>query len=121
MALLSPEMIYRSIVESTDDSVYLVDHECRYLYLNPRHLIRLGLDPDHYQGTPYSQVHDKEHSQRFESMIKEIIGRSLPVTDEYEREGRWFARRFSPVTDESSGKVIAITISSTEITPLKKA
>jgi two-component system, OmpR family, sensor histidine kinase KdpD len=121
LASLSPELIYRSIVESTDDSVYLVDNECRYLYLNPRHLNRLGLDPDHYQGTPYSHVHDLEHSHRFESMIKVIIGKSQPVTDEYERDGRWFARRFSPIKDESTGNVIAVTVSSTEITPLKKA
>ena len=34
---------YRSLVESTEDSVYLVDKSCKYLFMNEKHLSRLGL------------------------------------------------------------------------------
>ena len=34
---------YRSQVESTEDSVYLVDQSCKYLFMNEKHLSRLGL------------------------------------------------------------------------------
>jgi PAS domain-containing protein len=37
--LQESEEKYRSLVESTDDSIYLVDKDCRYLFMNRNHLI----------------------------------------------------------------------------------
>ena len=38
--LRKSEAVYRSLVESTEDSVYLVDRDCKYLFINEKHLSR---------------------------------------------------------------------------------
>jgi len=43
LSLHETEAKYRSLVESTDDSIYLVDRDCRYLFINQKHLMRMGL------------------------------------------------------------------------------
>jgi PAS domain-containing protein len=41
--LLKSEEKYRSLVESTEDSIYVVDRNCRYMFMNSNHLSRLGI------------------------------------------------------------------------------
>ena len=52
-ALQKNEERYRPLVESTEDSVYLVDKNCRYLFMNKKHISRLSLSSDYYLGRPY--------------------------------------------------------------------
>jgi PAS domain S-box-containing protein len=118
---LTNDNIFKSIVRSTRNSVYLLDKDCRYLYLNPSHIQRLGLLPDNYVGTPYSAVHDKENTRIMESRIREVLADGKEIIDEYSKGGRWFARHFSPFRESESGEILAITVISTEITPMKKA
>ena len=35
--LMESEEKYRSLVESTDDSIYVVDRECNYIFMNEKH------------------------------------------------------------------------------------
>ena len=42
-ALRKSEEKYSSLVESTEDSIYLLDREYRYLFINKKHLSRLGI------------------------------------------------------------------------------
>lgn len=44
--LQSSEEKYRSLVESTEDLIYLVDRDCRYLFINSQHLSRFGSTKD---------------------------------------------------------------------------
>ena len=41
--LKESEERYRSLVESTEDSIYLLDRNCTYLFMNKEHLSRIGL------------------------------------------------------------------------------
>jgi len=45
-ALQESENKYRSLVESTEDSIYLVDMDCTYLFMNKKHLSRFGMKKD---------------------------------------------------------------------------
>lgn len=49
-ALELSEEKYRSLVESTDDSIYLVNRNYQYIFMNKKHLERLGLSDDDYIG-----------------------------------------------------------------------
>ena len=42
MALKESQEKYQSLVESTEDSIYLIDENCTYLFMNQKHLSRLG-------------------------------------------------------------------------------
>jgi hypothetical protein len=42
-ALLQVDDIYRSLVKVTSNSVYMADKKCQYLYVNPKHCARIGL------------------------------------------------------------------------------
>src|SRR5512145_2619697 len=49
---------FRSLVDSTDDSIYVVDRECNYLFMNRKHLVRLGFtSSDQVIGKNYRDFH----------------------------------------------------------------
>lgn len=49
--LRNSEEKYRSLVESTDDFIYMVDRDCNYLFINSKYLKKLGITD--YMGRNY--------------------------------------------------------------------
>jgi len=119
--LISSEEKYRSLVEFTDDSIYLVDRECRYLFMNGKHLSRLGVSLEEVVGKSYADFHSEEESKEFERLIEEVFKTSEPLQHEHKslRDGRWFLRTLSPVKNKE-GETIAVTVVSKNIDLLKK-
>jgi PAS domain S-box-containing protein len=120
-ALLWSEENYRTLVESTEDSIYLVDRELRYHFMNTHHQKRLGIPAEHYQNKPYSAFHTPDETERFATAAQHIFSTGLSLQDESEKDGRWFLRTFSPVKNEKTGQVRSVSIISTEITERKLA
>lgn len=112
---------YRSLVESTDDSVYLVNGECRFLYVNQRYLSRLGLSLEQVFGKKYEDFNPPEVSREFCQKVNEVFQSGSSVQYEHRslRDGRYFLRTLSPVKD-SQGNVVAVTVVSKDITDLKR-
>ncbi|MBI5590025.1 MAG: PAS domain S-box protein [Deltaproteobacteria bacterium] len=113
---------YRLLAASVD-SMYLVDSECRYLFLNEVHGRRLGLPLEDITGRRYSDVHSEEDSRDFAQKVKEVIETGKATYQEHwsERDGRYFLRTFSPAVEHRpSGEVTKIVIISKEITELKR-
>jgi PAS domain S-box-containing protein len=54
---------YSALIESTDDSIYLVDPQSRYLFKNKKHLARMGLRPDEVLGKAYCAFHSPEETE----------------------------------------------------------
>jgi len=110
---------YRSLVESTEDSIYLVDKEYKYLFMNSMHQARTGLSPDQFIGRPYSDFHSPEGSRDFEKMIDQVFrtGRSVQQEHKSQRDNRYFVRTFSPVKDPF-GLVEAVSVVSKDVTML---
>ena len=50
--LRKSEERYRALVESTDDSIYLVNRQYCYVFMNQKHLARLGFSADKFSGRP---------------------------------------------------------------------
>jgi PAS domain S-box-containing protein len=118
-ALLQSETNYRTLVESTQDSIYMVDRNGRYLFMNTHHKIRLGIQDHQDIEMRYDEWHTPEESDQFLKLVKEVISTSKPRQDEYQRDGRWFIRTMSPVKNAIMEMTIAVTVVSTEITRTK--
>ncbi len=119
--LQKSEEKYQSLVDSTDDSIYLVDNNCSYLYMNKKHLNRLGLTIDQFMGRSYSEFHTPAEAQEFIVKVSRVFRTGESSLYEYksERDNRFFLQTFSPVKDKK-GFVIAATIVSKDITERKK-
>ncbi|MGK9369728.1 PAS domain S-box protein [Melioribacter sp. Ez-97] len=112
------EALYRTLLESSEDSIYLVDPEGNYLYMNNKYLSRLGKARGEVIGKHYSEFHTPEGTDEFSERINYVIANRKPVTYEYRssRDGRYFIRTLSPVLDKVRNTVNAVTIISKDIT-----
>jgi diguanylate cyclase (GGDEF)-like protein/PAS domain S-box-containing protein len=119
-ALQESENKYRSLVESTDDSIYLVDKHYKYLYMNKKHLKRMGLTEEKSMGQPYSEFHTPEETGFFMEKIDKVLESGESNQYEYKslRDGRYFFQTFSPVK-EPNGRAVAVTVVSKDVTKLK--
>ena len=120
-ALRKSEEKYSSLVESADDSIYLMDRDFRYLFINKKHLSRLGIPEDGYKGKRYSDFHAPEETKRFIEIVEEVFrtGRSVRFEHKSRRDNEYFLLTLSPVI-EPDGKIIAVTVVSKNITELKR-
>ncbi|HBR10505.1 TPA: hypothetical protein DD712_04590 [Candidatus Acetothermia bacterium] len=121
-ALRESEEKYRSLVESTEDSIYLVDRDCRYLFMNNKHLSRIGLSMEEIRGRTYGELHSEEDTKEFTERVEEVFetGKSSSYEHRSHRDNRYFLRTLSPVKD-SEERITAITVISKDITDHKQA
>ena len=117
--LKKSEEKYRSFVESTDDSIYIVDWDCNYLYVNPKHMARLGIG--NYHGRGYGDCHFSTETDILKQSIHRVYETGKTEQHEHEYRGKWFLRSLSPLKDPETKKVVAVTVLSTDITARKKA
>jgi PAS domain S-box-containing protein len=120
--LRESEEKYRSLVESSEDSIYLVDSDCNYIFLNKKHLSRLGMKSNDVIGKNYHEFHSPEESKDFPQRIETVLKTGNPLSYEYrsQRDKRYFIRTLSPVKFPEGGKTSAITVISKDITDLKQ-
>jgi diguanylate cyclase (GGDEF)-like protein/PAS domain S-box-containing protein len=118
--LQGSESRYRSLVESTYDSIYLVDKNYRYIFMNKKHLARLNLLGTQFMERAYSEFHTPKETRIFMEKVDKIFDTGESEQYEYRspRDGKYFLQTFSPVKDED-GKISAVTVVSKEITNLK--
>lgn len=117
--LKKSEEKYRSFVESTDDSIYIIDWDCNYLYINPKHMSRLGIE--NYHGRGYGDCHFSTETDNFKKCVHRVYETGISEQHEHEYRGKWFLRSLSPLKDPETKKVVAVTALSTDITIRKKA
>ena len=120
--LRESEEHYRSLVESSDDPIYLIDRDMKYLFANRKFLSRLGNSQDEVVGQDYSRFHSPDGTKEFSAMIEKVFksGKSVSYEHKSHRDGRVFIRTLSPVLDPETGKTISITIISKDITDLRR-
>lgn len=116
------EAKYRSLA-STADLMYLLNKDCRYLFMNEKYLERLGLPWDQVIGKTYGELHSDESTTEFARQVADVFetGTSLQHEHRSERDGRYFLRTFSPVKDREGNTTIAVTVVSKDITARKHA
>ena len=114
---------YRSLAASVD-SMYLVNRECRYVFMNEGHQRRFNQPFEEIIGRRYSEFHSKENSNDFAERMREVFKTGKPITQEYrsERDGRYFLRTFTPVMDRNpAGEISEVVVVSKDITERKQA
>ena len=116
-ALRESEQQYRSLVESTEDSIYLVDRNSTYLFMNEKHLSRLGLQPDEILGRIYGEFHSEDDTQEFAALMEKIFETGQSIQQEHRslKDNRHFLRTLSPIKGPK-GRTRAITVVSKDIT-----
>ncbi len=118
--LRKSEEKYRSLVESTEDSVYLVDRDCQYLFINEKHLSLLGLPLDKIIGRTYGELHSEEETKELTELVNQVFetDKSIQHVHRSQSDNRYFLRTLSPVK-EPDGRVAAVTVISKDISALK--
>ncbi|RPI37464.1 MAG: diguanylate cyclase [Nitrospiraceae bacterium] len=120
-ALRRSEEKYSSLVESTEDSIYLIDRSYRYLFINKRHQLRLGISEVGYEGKGYKDFHTPEETKLFTGIADEVFrtGTSARFEHKSRRDKEYFLLTLSPVI-KIGGEISAVTVVSKNITELKK-
>ncbi len=120
-ALQASEEKFRSLVDSTEDSIYLVDRDYRYLFINKIHLSRLCLPEDKLLEQSYAGFHSPEETKDFTERVDAVFKTGVSVQHEHksQRDNRYFLRTLSPVTDRG-GKITAVTVISKQINERKQ-
>jgi PAS domain S-box-containing protein len=116
------EETYRSLVESSSESLYMVDKDCKYLFANNNYLIRHGVSAENMIGRSYGDFHSKEQEIIFAENIKEVFNTENSNHQEHksERDEKYFLRTFSPVRQGvPGGEITAVAVISTDITSRK--
>ncbi len=119
-ALKESEEKYHSVVESTDDSIYVVDRNYTYLYMNRKHIARMGFLGDEYIGRAYGEFHEDWETRPFTKDVDKVFETGKSVSREYKskRDNRYFTQTLSPVK-RGTGQIVAVTIISKDITERK--
>ena len=115
-ALLMSEEKYRSIVETTDDSIYLVDGKYKYLYMNEKHRQRMGFSGEEYAGRCFSEFHSDMETRDFIEKVDTVLQGAKCVRHRHpsERDNKHFLRTFSPVHGPE-GRIVAVSVISKKI------
>src|SRR5574340_533712 len=118
--LKESEEKYRSMVETTDDSIYIVDKDSRYLFINKKHQSRLGLSGEAYIGRTYGEYHTSEQTQWFTDVILKVFetGEAYKYEHMSSRDNNYFLLTLSPVRSVGGG-IYAVSIISKNITEFK--
>jgi PAS domain S-box-containing protein len=120
--LFESEERYRSLIESVDDSLYLVDADCKYLFVNKIQLSRLGKQLKEVVGRKYSEFHPADDTKVFIEKVHEVLQTGNPVRYEHKSrtDDNYFLRTLSPIK-EFKGNVKSVLVVSKDITFLKHA
>ncbi|HUH65770.1 MAG TPA: PAS domain S-box protein [Syntrophales bacterium] len=119
--LQESEEKYRSLA-SGSDLMYLVDKDCKYLFMNDGLLSRIGIALNDVEGKSYGDFHSEADAREFSEIVRHIFKMGHAVQHEHrsQRDDRYFLRSLSPVRD-SEGQTIAVTVVSKDITKRKRA
>ncbi len=120
-AVRESEEKYRSLVESTDDSIYLVDRNYKYLFINKKHLSRMGLSEEQGIDKSYRDFHSPEEIDGFVEKVDKVFEAGQPTQQEHvsRRDRRYFLRTMSPVQN-SEGETVGVNVISKDITEIKR-
>jgi len=120
-ALQESEAKFRSLVETTDDSIYLVNRNGEYLFMNTKYRSRRGIVFDgEYEGKAYNDFHSPEETKVFGEKVDRIFETGESLQQEYRsRDGKYFLRTLSPIKGPNN-KVVAVSVVSKDITRLIK-
>ncbi len=122
--LKASEEKYRALVENANVSIFTIDSNGIYLFLNSIAAKELGGKPEDFIGKTLWDVFPKEIAERQMNSICELIklgkGRISEQKTVLQGQDRWYRTNSQPVKDEK-GEIYAVMIIGTDITERKRA
>ena len=112
---------YRSLVESIEDSIYVVDRNYKYCFINKFHLSRLCNTKEELIGKKFGEIHSREETKLFVEKVDKTFqsGQSITYTYKSFRDDRYMMQTYSPVKN-TYGEITHVTIVSKNVTEMKK-
>ncbi len=114
-SLAVSETRYRSLVESTDDFIYLVNEKGEYLFMNSRMRSFYNLAPEGLSGRRYGDFHDEGETFAFMEWVRQVMENKASLHQGHYQNGHHYLRTLSPVK-EKDGTVRSVTVVSKDIT-----
>ena len=121
---------YKSGVEASEDSIYMLDVDYRYVFANHEHLSRLvndgritQIDEAELLGIRYQEIHPEESSRKLEKNVERVFdtGQSQSEVHRFPSLDRWSSRTYSPVKNRRTGDVEHVIVVSKDITDREQA
>ena len=119
--LKESEEKFRSLVDSTDDSIFLLDSNYKFLFMNKKHLFRMGISEGEYAGRSFIEFHPPEEAGEFIAKVDEVFRTGESIQNEYrgQKNNQYFLQTLSPIKDQY-GMPEAVTVISKDITEHRK-
>lgn len=122
-AVRASEERYRSLIESADAAIMVLDRDCRYIYLNEIAAAPFGVPASALLGKTVYDLFPPPQAESIFADVQKIISTATGMLMETEvtlaGEQRWFRTSIQPVRD-AAGVVFAAMIFSTDITAKKR-
>ncbi len=123
--LRARELEFRTLAENSPDTVVRYDHDCRFVYANPKFESLLGQRLGDLRGKTPMQIPGLPDAEFFEQRVREVI--ETGVADEFEHpvqivdgKAAWKLVHIVPEFEEA-GRVAFVQMLSRDITALKEA
>jgi PAS domain S-box-containing protein len=115
------EDFYLPLTELTNESLFLVDKECRYLFITNNMADNFGRPLSEVIGKKYGDFHKKEAAEILAERVAAVFATGSVTTDEHinRRGNKHIYRKFSPVKSPQ-GEVIKVAVIGQDITRLKE-
>ena len=116
------EQRLQSLLENTNDSIYIVDKNHTYLMVNQELLQRLQLSKNDVIGKTFDALHTPEETLAFSQKIDGVFTHAISAKEEHKSEklGQWFLRTYSPIKDRITNETVAVAVVSKDITEMKQ-
>ncbi len=110
-----------AIDDATDDSIFVLGRDYRYIFINRNHLSRLGIKHQDYRGRSYADFHTAQTTREFTGIVDRVFisGEQIHHEHQSERDGEYYLLTLSPVK-EAGETVSAVAVCSRRITGMKR-
>jgi two-component system, cell cycle sensor histidine kinase and response regulator CckA len=121
-ALRESEARYRSIVETTNDGIWLLDRELRTIFANARFASMVGLEPHAIAGAPIQELVHHDSLAAFMGSLQRIEGTATQCEVQLKSQAReelWVLLGSTPVSD-SAGQFDGVLLVVMDVTQRKR-
>ncbi len=118
------EEVYVPLTEVTNEALFIVDSECRYLFITNNMSLYLGIPVNGVVGKKYGDFHNAEATRIFGERVAEVFASGLALQDEHiSRHGdKHILRTFFPIkAPMPDGKVVKIAVIAHDITKRRQS
>lgn len=107
-----------SLINASDDSIYMVDEDCRYIIVNEEIASRIGVSEEELVGESFERFHTKEETEEFKEKVNKVFetGQMVSHKHVWDDEDRRFVRSMSPIRDPGTGEIENVAVVSKEMT-----